>query len=325
MILKSFQLNKVDIEKNNFLLFYGNNDGQKREEIDKIFKKYVEKKMFQYDANELLNNKENFISEILNQSLFGESKLIVINRATEKILPIVEEINAKKTSDLFIINTGSLEKKSKLRNYFEKKSDCICTAFYPDTPDTLIKLASNFMKINNLSLSRENMNLIVRKSNGDRNHLKVELEKIKLFSKDKKITSSQLMKLINLGQNHEISDIVNNCLSKNKKNLMSMLNENLITTEDSILMIRTFLNKSKRLLKLISDYQVNKNLNELIVFFKPPIFWKEKEIIKNQITKWSLKDIKKLICDLNDLELEIKKNGENSVNFLMNFLIEKST
>ncbi len=325
MILKPFQLNKVDFENNNFLLFYGNNDGQKKEEIDKIFQNYAEKKMFQYDANELLNNRENFVSEILNQSLFDESKFIIINRATEKILSIVEEINSKKTNDLFIINAGSLEKKSKLRNYFEKKSDCICVAFYPDTPDTLIKLTSDFMKMNNLSLSRENMNLIVRKSNGDRSHLKIELEKIKLFSRDKKITNTQLMKLINLGQNHEISDIVNNCLSKNKNNLMSMLNENLITTEDSIIIIRTFLNKSKRLLKLISDYQINKNLNELVGFFKPPIFWKEKEIIKKQITKWSLRDIKKLIYDLNDLELEIKKNSANSVNFVMNFIIEKST
>ena len=325
MILKPFQLSKVDT-KNNYILFYGNNEGQKKEEIDKLFKKDSEKKLLQYDVNELINNKENFISEVLNQSLFEKSKFIVINRANEKILSIIEEINIKKPNDLFIIiNAGTLEKKSKLRAYFEKEKKCICVPFYPDTADILVKLTNEFMRNNNLSLSRENINLLVRKSSGDRAHLKTELEKIKLFSKNKKITNAQLLKLINLGQNHEISDLVNSCLSKNKNGLINMLNENLITSEDVVIMIRVFLSKSKRLLKLISNYQINKNLNEVVDYSKPPIFWKEKEIIKNQITKWSVRDIRKLIYDLNDLELKIKKNTANSINFLMNFILEKSS
>ena len=325
MILKLFQLDKVDTN-NNYILFYGNNEGQKKEEIDRFIKKNNEKKVLQYDINEILNNTENFISEILNQSLFEKSKFIIINRATDKILPIIEKINSKNPSDLFIIvNANSLEKRSKLRLHLEKQKQCICVAFYPDSADILVKLTMGFMKCNDLSLSRENINLLVRKSNGDRDHLKGELEKIKQFSKNKKITNSQLMKLINLSQNHEISDLVNNCLSKNKNNLINMLNENLITNDDSVVMVRVFLNKSKRLLKLISNYQINKNLNELVDYSKPPIFWKEKEIIKKQITSWSLKDIKKLIYDLNDLELMIKKNTSNSLNFLMDFILEKSS
>ena len=57
----------------------------------------------------------------------------------------------------------------------------------------------------------------------------------------------------------------------------------------------------------------------------PPIFWKDKEITKQQIYKWSPKSIKKLIYKLADVELLIKKNMNNSINLITDFILEQSS
>ena len=140
----------------------------------------------------------------------------------------------------------------------------------------------------------------------------------------KKITTNELTKLINLNENHSVNKLVDNCLAKNQKTTLNILNENIFSNDECIMIIRIFLNKSKRLHKLIEKYEESKNVEKSILSAKPPIFWKDKEIVKRQIIKWSLKQIKGLIFEINELELKIKKNSANSTNFLTDFLIQKS-
>ncbi len=84
------------------------------------------------------------------------------------------------------------------------------------------------------------------------------------------------------------------------------------------------LKKTKRLLKLINDFKQNKNIEQTIKDAKPPIFWKEKEITKQQISKWAQLNVEKLISEINNAELEVKKIPMNSINLITNFLLEKS-
>ena len=209
--------------------------------------------------------------------------------------------------------------------YFEKNKDLVCIPTYPDNNDTLSKLTTIFFKKENISISQQNINIIVDKCNGDRNNLYNELNKIKNYTLNKKkISAQEILKLINLTENFEVSELIDNCLAKNNSKIMSILSENNYSPEDCIIILRTFLSKTKRMLKLAIELEKNKDINKTINSAKPPIFWKDKEIVKVQLNKWKTKKIKELIKNINDVELEIKKNYNNSILIVTNFILEKS-
>ena len=325
MIIKSFEINKINFDQNKLVLFYGKNEGFKNEATNNLIKDKDE--ITKYEEKEILENINDFIESILSKSLFESEKIIIIKRATDKILKIIDEIDSKNIEDIKIIfNADNLEKKSKLRSLFEKDKKYVCVPFYPDTEQTLSKLTFNFLKKKNISISQSNINLIVNKCNGDRETLLNELNKIEYFSKNgKKITAENIAKLTNLIENHGISELIDNCLAKNKKKIVNILNENNFNNEDCILITRTFLNKAKKILKLSSEFQNNKNIDLTISSAKPPIFWKDKEITKQQIYKWTPENIKQLIYKLSEIELLIKKNINNSINLITDFILNQAS
>ena len=327
MIIKSFELNKIDLKKNNFFLFYGENEGLKKEIIESNFKNNYPKKTFYYDESEVLNNKSNFFEEILSKSFFENEKLIIISRSTDKITSIIEEILEKKIDDLvLILNSGSLEKRSKLRLLFEKNKEIICIAFYEDNNQTLSSMANQFFRNNKIQISQQAINLIINRCRGDRQNLKNELNKIESFIKNKKkIEISEILQLTNLAENYSVTELVDNCLAKNKNKTLNILNENNYNLEDCIIVIRTMLAKSKRLLKLFQEIKISNNIDSAISSIKPPIFWKDKQIVKDQINKWSHKNIELLIFKINEIELLIKKNSSISLSVLSDFIIEQAS
>ena len=214
MIIKSFEANKININKNNIILMYGKNEGFKRQLTDKISSKFNE--IETYEEKEVLDYSNNFLENILNKSLFSEEQIFIIKRATDKILKIIEEVNLKEISDTIIIHSDNLDKKSKLRSFFEKDKKLICIPFYPDNDQTLSKIAYEFFKKRNIPISQSNINQIVTKSLGDRENLHNELLKIENFSNSgKKLTDDVIKKLIYLSENHSISELIDNCLEKN--------------------------------------------------------------------------------------------------------------
>jgi DNA polymerase III subunit delta len=325
MIIKSYEINKINFNQNKLILLYGKNEGFKNETINNLIKDKDE--ITKYEEKEVLENINDFIESLLSKSLFESEKIIIIKRITDKILKIIDKIDSENIEDIkIILNADNLEKKSKLRSLFEKDKKYICVPFYPDTEQTLLKLTYNFLKKKNISISPSNVNLIVNKCNGDREILLNELNKIELFSKKgKKITAENIAKLTNLIENHSISELIDNCLAKNKKKIVNILNENNFNNEDCILITRTFLNKAKKILKLSSEFQNNKNIDLTISSAKPPIFWKDKEITKQQIYKWTPEKIKQLIYKLSEIELLIKKNINNSINLITDFILNQTS
>jgi DNA polymerase-3 subunit delta len=325
MILKSFEIKKIDQNINHLILFYGKNEGLKNEAVEILIKD--KNNLFNYEEKEILENENNFIENILSKSLFDPQKFFIIKRATDKILKIIEILHLKNLEDTTIILISeNLEKKSKLRSFFEKDKNLVCIPFYPDNDQTLSKLAFNFLRDKNISISSSNINLIINKCNGDRETLINELQKVEHFSRNgKKIDSKNISKLINLSENHSISELVDNCLAKNKKKIINILNENNFSNEDCIIIARSFLIKAKKLLILSKTFETSKNIDLTISSAKPPIFWKEKEITKQQIYKWKPKNIKKLIYTLGETELQIKKNINNSINLITDFILNQSS
>ncbi|MDB3924398.1 DNA polymerase III subunit delta [Candidatus Pelagibacter sp.] len=325
MILKSFEIKKINQNINNLILFYGKNEGLKNEAINILVKD--KNNISYYEEKEILDNENYFIESILSKSLFEKQKFIVIKRATDKILKLIETLHLKNLDDTTIIlSSDNLEKKSKLRSLFEKEKRLVCIPFYPDNNQTLSKIAYNFFKDKKISISPSNINLITNKCNGDREKLINELQKIEYYTKNgKKIDSANISKLINLSENHSISELIDNCLAQNKRKIISILNENNFSNEDCIMIVRSFLIKSKKLLTLSKAFETNKDIDLTISSAKPPIFWKEKEITKQQILKWNSKNIKQLIYSLSEAELQIKKNINNSINLVTDFILFQSS
>ena len=324
MIIKNYQINQIDFNTNKLILFYGKNEGLKKQAIKTLNKNNI--KVETYEEKEIFDQLDTFTENLLSKSLFEEKKLILIIRTTDRILKIIDTLNEKNISDVnVLINAGNLDKKSKLRNTFEKDKNYICVAFYPDNEQTLSKITYNFLKEKNLSLSQSNINLIINKCNGDREILVNELTKIENYSKNgKMINNENINKLVNLTENYSINELIDNCLAKNKKKVINILNENNFTSEDCIQITRTFLIKSKRILHLSKEFEKNKNIELTISSAKPPIFWKDKEIVKQHLNSWNEEKIKKLIYSLGELELVIKKNFSNSVNFITDFILDQT-
>ena len=322
MIIKNFEIDKFNNSNSNIHLIYGVNEGIKQDLINNIYLKNYEGDILKYDEHEVLNNIDEFISNLLTKSLFGNKKIIIISRATDKLYTLINDLLDREIIETkIIIKSSNLEKKSKLRNLFEKENQLICTPVYEDDVRALNLVIQNFLKVNSLSLSQEIKNILIERSKGDRINLKNELSKLKNLSLSKsKLNIDDVNKLSNLAENYSVFELSDNYLAKNSKKVSNILNENNYSSEDCILIIRTILNKCKRLLKIRNEIDNNTSIDQVISSFKPPIFWKEKDIVKRQAQSWSTNEVKEIIFKINDLETLVKKNTSNSLLFVSNFV-----
>ena len=325
MIIKSFELNKINLKKNNIFLLYGENEGLKNDIIKNYFYNKFSNNIYRYEEKEILNDQELFFNNIMSKSFFDDKKLIIISRTSDKILNTIEIILEKNIEDIkIIINSGILDKRSKIRTFFEKNKYTICMPLYADNNQTLSSITNNFFKEKKIPISQEIINLIVNRSRGDRQNLNNELIKIENYVLNKKkVDINEILKLTNLAENYDISELTDNCLAKNPSKTINILNENNYATEDCILIIRTLLIKAKRIFKIQTEINKNKKIDEIISTYKPPIFWKDKDIVKKQIRSWSLKNIENLIYKINEIELLIKTNSTNSISILSDFIIRQ--
>ena len=323
MIIKYFDLKKINLNNYNYYLFYGNNDGLQNEVINDNFTNNFKGSVNKYDENEFINNYNVVSSELLTSSLFEKQKIIIISRTSDKLLKLVEEIIDKGIKDIKIIFKSSvLEKRSKIRNFFEKRKDLIIVPFYEDNLNSLSTIVIKFLNQNNINMSRESINLLANRANGSRKILKIELDKILNYSfTNKKIDLNIVKKLTNLNENYGVNELADNYLEKNKKNIVKILNENNYSDEDCILILRTVLSKSKRLISIIEKYNETRNLDDAISNTKPPIFWKDKESVKKQANSWKINDLKEKIYQINEVETLVKKNSKNSLNLISDFIV----
>ena len=323
MIIKYFEVNKVIKNSINLFLFYGKNEGLQNETIENNFIKKFNGVINKYEESEFINNFDTIINEMLTKSLFDNRKIIIVSRTTDKIIKYIEEVLNKNFEDVKIIfKSGMLEKKSKLRNYLKKNDKAYVVPFYEDNLKSLSNIVIDFINKNKIRISTESVNLLISRARGDRDNLKTELEKILNYSKTKKKIDFEIVKkLTNVSENINVSELADSFLIRNKKNIVKILNENNFSNEDCVLILRTILIKSKRLMRIIEKLEVSKNIDEVISLTKPPIFWKDKENVKMQANNWSLNDLKNKIFQINEIEALVKTNSKNSLNLLSDFII----
>ena len=322
MIIKSFEIDKKKISEFKVFLIYGENEGLKKEIINKIKKNHSGKEV-KYDETQVLKNTTEFYNQVKNNSLFEEKKIFLLERCTDKISETVMEICEDVTEDLIIINCGLLEKKSKLRKNIEDSKKAVIIPTYKDNSQSLINIANTFFNEKKINISHETLNLLVSRCNGDRGFLKLELEKISNYLSDKRIISlKEISTLTNLSENYSASELVDASLSKNVKKTCQMLVENNYSNEDTFLILRVFLQKTKKILSLLENLNTDKSIERVISKYKPAIFWKDKPIIEKQLKIWSLEAVKNLIYKINDIETKIKKDNSLGLILMKNFIYE---
>ena len=326
MILKSFELNKIKLNSYKFYLFYGDNEGLKEENIKNLFEKNYKDKIHRYEEKEILDDINIFFNSVLTKSFFDNEKLIIINRTTDRIKTIIEELMEKNPEDIkIILNSKNLEKKSSLRKLFEKEKSIVCIPFYEDNNQTLNSIINLFFRNKKIPISQQLINVLIERSRGDRKNLNNELEKIENYLLNKKnLNIQEIIKLTNLADNYSASELVDHSLAKNTRKTVTILSENNYSDEDSIIIIRTLLAKLKRLVKINELVDEKNNIEQAISACKPPIFWRDKPLVIQQIRSWKKEHLKDLIYKTNDIELLIKKNSAIAKNILSDFIINNS-
>ncbi|MDB9820839.1 DNA polymerase III subunit delta [Candidatus Pelagibacter sp.] len=314
------------MKKYDYFLFYGDNEGLKEEVIVNLFEINYPNKIHKYEEKEILDNKNGFFENVLTKSFFDNEKLIIINRATDKIRVTVEELMEKNPTDiLFVLNSKNLEKKSTLRKLFEKEKTVICVPFYEDNNQTLNSIISQFFRNKKIPISQQLINVLIERCRGDRKNLNNELAKIEGFSLNKKnISLQEIIKLTNLADNYSASELIDHSLAKNTRKTATILNENNFSNEDNILIIRTLLAKLKRLVKIYELVDGKHNIDHAVSSFKPPVFWKDKPLVTQQMRSWGKDKLENLIYESNKIELLIKKNSSIGKNILSDFIINNS-
>ena len=225
MIIKSFEVDKIKSKNYKSILLYGVNQGLKEELIKTSILNDFSGEILKYDEAELLEKSEIILESLLNGSLFDEKKLILISRCSNKIYSFIEKFLEKDISQvLVVLNSENLDKKSKLRTLYEKSKDLICVPFYEDNQQSLSIFANKYLQSKNIKLSREIVNLIIERSQGDRGNLQNELQKIENLSLSKKnISNEDIINITNLAENYTVFELVDNYLAKNQKKFLKLL------------------------------------------------------------------------------------------------------
>ena len=326
MLIKSYEVSKKNLNFINFFLIYGENIGLKQDVVKSVLElkenKNEKYKQFEFEEEEIIKNQNNFFNLIFSGSLFDKKKTIFINRTTDKLFNLIREISKRNVEDILIFfKADQLEKKSKIRNLFEKDKNLICVACYKDNNIDLIKVINDEIKQTKIKLSAESINLLAERASGDRNNIRNEIDKLKSFGLNKQVISyDQVKELTNMAGNYQNDYIVNICLNGDKKRLNKTLRENNFHLEDFFILLKTFSKKIHRLLKIKILNRSEKNIDQIFNQIRPPIFWKEKEDVKKQVELWNEKKLNLIIKKINEIELNCKKNHELSTNITLDFL-----
>ena len=330
MIIKSYEIQRKleNFLKFNFFLLYGENEGLKKEIKEKIkitLKKIdTDIELLSLYENDITNNEENFYNSVYSGSLFSSNKIITINSGTDKIIKQIENVINKNPKNIFfIIFADILEKRSKLRNLFEKNHKTVCVPCYLDSNKDLQIIISTEAKKSNINLSGEITNLLIEKSNGDRNNIKKEIEKISSFALNKKkIEIDEIKSIINFSGEYKTDHFINECLCGNIIQYKKMLSELYSSAINQIFLLRILSNKLQRLLNIKKLEKNYDNIDNLLTASKPPIFWKEKPMVKKQLSIWSSNDLKIVTREMNDIEVLCKKNPQISKIIFYNFFTD---
>ena len=321
MIYKSYKVEgNINEIRQKIILFYGENFGLKNSFKNEIKSTYSLAEILIFHQEEIKKNNQLLLNEITEDSLFQKDKIILIYQVDDKIYELIEEVREFNSNQKIFLFADILDKKSKLRNNFEKSNNYACIACYNDNELTIKKLI--FEKLKGFTgLTPENLNIIVDKSNLDRVKLDNEINKICSFYQNKKIETNSLNELLDSSVNDDFSILKDEALKGDKVRTNKMLRDTIIEADKNIFYLNQINLRLTKLLEINKKNENNKNLEKSISDLKPPVFWKDKPNVLAQAKKWHSSKIRDMLNKTHDLELKIKSNSLIDKNILLKNLI----
>jgi len=322
MIFKSYILEQNIQPANNhkIFLFYGENQGLKKEFKKKLRIQNKNQEILTLFQDEIIKNKNILINEVNNKSLFNEKKIIFINQVNDKILDIVDEVIKNIQDERIFLFSDILEKKSKLRNYFEKSKSCGITACYQDNEITIRKII--IKKLDGYQgLTNQVTNLIIQNTGLDRNKVNNEIDKIISYFKDKKIDLKKIDLLLNIRTNDDFNLLKDEALNGNKINTNRLLADTVFEVENNIYYLSSINQRINKLNEIENMKQENSNIESLVSNLKPAVFWKDKPILIEQSKKWNKEKLQTALKKTYNTEIEIKSNSSIRKDLLIKNLI----
>ena len=327
MIFKSYILeqNIKSINNQKLFLFYGENQGLKKDLKEKLKLEYKNQEILNLLQDEIIKNKSILANEINNKSLFNEKKVIFINQVNDKILDIIEEVAENIQDERIFLFSDILDKKSKLRNYFEKSKSCGITACYKDNEIIIRKII--MMKLNGYQgLTSEVTNLIIQNTGLDRNKVTNEIDKIVSCFKNKKIDIKMLDSLLNVRTSDDFNQLKDEALNGNKINTNRLLADTIFEEENDIYYLNTINQRINKLNEIENMKKENSNIELIVSNLKPPVFWKDKPILIEQSKKWDKEKIRLALKKTYNTEIKIKSSSSIKKNLLIkNLIVELCT
>lgn len=322
MIFKSYLIeqNLSTLNKYKMFLFYGENEGLKKELKDNIKQINKDKETISFFQDEIIKNNNILVNEVINKSLFDKQKVIFIDQVNDKILDILEIVSDSIDEERIFIFASILDKKSKLRSFFEKSKNYGICPCYQDNEITIKKIITKQLN-NYLGLSPQVINIISENSGLERDKLNNELEKIKCCFKDKKINLEELNSLLNIKTNEDFNKLKDEALNGNKINTNRLLADTSFEPENNIFYLNSINQRINKLYEIEELKKQNSNIEILISSLKPPVFWKDKPMLVSQTKKWNKKKLQTLLKKTYETEIKIKSNSVIRKDLLMKNLI----
>ena len=310
MIFKSYIIeNDISLlEDKNIILLYGENTGLKDDLKRNIIENNINREIIKLNQDDILKNNFLLDKEIMNLSLFNNKKIIIIDNITDKSFSLIEK-NVIQDNCKICLFSGTLEKKSKLRNLFEKEKSLGIIPCYEDNEITLRNYIKSYLK-NIKGLNQEIINFIIDNSNKSRDKIKNELNKIVVYFIEKQINILELRQLLNLDENDNSQKLRDTAILGDKKLLNELISKTQINEQDNMIYIRGLLNQFVKLAEVLEINKTKKNLTQSIESLNPKIFWKDKPTILGQANKWQIKNIKTTIDELTNAEILIKSSTD---------------
>tara|TARA_A100001015_G_scaffold165040_1_gene183487 strand:+ start:35 stop:1027 length:993 start_codon:yes stop_codon:yes gene_type:complete len=320
MIYKSYLVEQDFNSLNkNFILFYGENLGLKNDFKKKIKLNKGNAETVSLLQEDIVKDEDNFFNMVFNLSLFQKERIFIIENVNDKILPILEKIEQKTVEEKIVLFSELLDKKSKLRNYFEKSNKVGIVPCYVDNEITLKKIILDKLK-GYTGLTNQNLNIILENCGLDRSKLNNELDKIATFFENKIIDDDKLETLLNFKVNDSFELLKDQALIGDKIKTNKLISDTILENGKNIFYLNVI---NQRLIKLLEVNEITKNgkLDEAIGKIKPPIFWKDKPIFNIQAKKWNKNKLKKVLNQTYKIELKIKSNSQVSQSLLIKKLL----
>ncbi len=322
MIIKSYIIedNIQSISNYKIFLFYGENQGLKKEIKEKIKISNKNSEILSLFQDEIIKNKNILVNEINNKSLFNEKKIIFINEVNDKILDIIDEIIENIQQERIFLFSDILNKKSKLRSYFEKSKFCGISAFYLDNEITIRKMI--LKKLNGYEgLTSQITNLIIQNTGLDRNKVNNEIEKIISCFQDKKIDPTKIDLLLNMRTNDDFNLLKDEALKGNKINTNRLLADTVFEVENNIYYLNSINQRINKLNEIENMKEEHSNIESIISGLKPPVFWKDKPILIEQSKRWNKEKIQAALKKTYNTEIKMKSNSSIKNDLLIKNLI----